>query len=60
MAAEIGPDDAGLYTELFRELFDGRNESLTDGVQQALGRPPRDFADYCRDTASSGAWQRAA
>lgn len=60
MAGEIGPDDAGLYTELFRELFDGRNESLTQGVQQALGRPPRDFADYCRDTARSGAWQRAA
>jgi uncharacterized protein YbjT (DUF2867 family) len=60
MAGEIGPDDASLYTELFRELFDGRNESLTDGVQQALGRPPRDFADYCRDVAHSSAWNQAA
>lgn len=60
MAGEIGPDDAALYTELFRELFDGRNESLADGVQQALGRPARDFADYCRDAARSGAWQQAA
>jgi uncharacterized protein YbjT (DUF2867 family) len=60
MAGEIGPDDAALYTELFRELFDGRNESLTDGVQQALGRPPRDFADFCRDIARSGAWAEAA
>ncbi|MHA6299204.1 NmrA family NAD(P)-binding protein [Devosia sp. CAU 1758] len=60
MIPEIGPDDAGLYTELFRELFDGRNESLTQGVQQALGRPPRDFANYCRDVARAGGWQQAA
>ena len=57
---ELGPEAAHLFTELFREVFDGRNESLTDGVQQALGRPPRDFADFCRDAARSGAWQRAA
>ncbi|WP_297104803.1 NmrA family NAD(P)-binding protein [uncultured Devosia sp.] len=60
MAGEIGPDDATLYTELFRELFDGRNESLTDGVQQALGRSPRDFADYCRGVVRSGGWAEAA
>ncbi|MBJ3784318.1 NmrA family NAD(P)-binding protein [Devosia sediminis] len=60
MAGEVGPEDAELYTELFRELFDGRNESVTDGVQQALGRPPRDFADFCRTVARSGAWHQAA
>jgi len=42
--------------ELIAEVLDGRNSYLTDGVQQALGRPPRDFADYARDTAASGAW----
>ena len=26
------------------------------GVQQALGRPPRDFADYARQAAAAGAW----
>ena len=29
---------------------------LTDGVQQALGRAPRDFADYARDAAATGVW----
>jgi hypothetical protein len=28
----------------------------TDGVQRALGRQPRDFADYARDAAATGVW----
>jgi uncharacterized protein YbjT (DUF2867 family) len=43
-------------TYLFSEVFDGRNARLTDGVQRALGRPPRDFAEYARDAASTGVW----
>jgi hypothetical protein len=43
-------------TYLFTEVLDGRNESLTDGVQRALGRPPRDFRDYARATAAAGAF----
>jgi hypothetical protein len=27
-----------------------------DGVQRALGRPPRDFTDYVRDAAATGIW----
>ena len=38
---------------LFAEVRDGRNASVADGVTRALGRPPRDFADYVRET---GAW----
>jgi hypothetical protein len=38
--------------------LDGRNAWLGDGVQRALGRPPRDFADYARDTAATGTWDR--
>jgi uncharacterized protein YbjT (DUF2867 family) len=45
-----------LLTYLFREVLDGRNAYLTDGVQQALGRAPRDFADYSRATAATGVW----
>ncbi|WP_100343443.1 NAD(P)H-binding protein [Compostimonas suwonensis] len=41
---------------LFSEVLDGRNESLGDGVQRALGRPPRDFAEFARAAAASGAW----
>lgn len=46
----------GLLTHLFAEVLDGRNASLTDGVHQALGRAPRDFADYARATAATGVW----
>ena len=41
---------------LFSTVLDGRNASLTDGVQRALGRPPKDFADYARDVAATGLW----
>ena len=46
-----------LLEYLFKSVLDGRNEYLTDGVQRALGRPPRDFRDYAHATAASGAWQ---
>jgi uncharacterized protein YbjT (DUF2867 family) len=45
-----------LLTYLFGEVLDGRNAHLADGVQRALGREPRDFADYARDAAASGVW----
>ena len=45
-----------LLTYLFREVLDGRNAHLTDGVRRALGREPRDFADYVRDVAATGVW----
>jgi uncharacterized protein YbjT (DUF2867 family) len=59
--AELGQhgmsdDEVWLVTYLFTEVLDGRNESLTDGVQRALGREPRDFSDYVRDTAPTGVW----
>lgn len=44
---------------LFTTVLDGRNAHLTDGVVRALGRPPRDFGDYCREAAASGIWNAA-
>jgi uncharacterized protein YbjT (DUF2867 family) len=41
---------------LFGEVLDGRNASLTDGVQRALGREPRDFSRYAREAAAAGVW----
>jgi uncharacterized protein YbjT (DUF2867 family) len=49
-----------LLTYLFSEVLDGRNAHLTDGVQRALGREPKDFADYARDAAASGVWNASA
>lgn len=60
-AAEL--DAAGLPRELsklvvylFSEVLDGRNASVAGGVARALHRPPRDFAQYVRETAATGAW----
>ncbi|NWK47213.1 NmrA family NAD(P)-binding protein [Ralstonia pickettii] len=45
---------------LFSEVLDGRNTQVADGVQRSLGRAPRDFADYVRDAAKTGAWSALA
>ena len=45
-----------LLTYLSTEVLDGRNARLTDGVRRALGRKPRDFADYAREAAATGVW----
>jgi len=59
LAGESGLPD--VYVELLglltREVLDGRNTYVTDGVSKALGRPPRDFSDYVGRTAASGAWK---
>ncbi|MEL6870259.1 MAG: NAD(P)H-binding protein [Pseudomonadota bacterium] len=44
---------------LFSTVLDGRNAHLTDGVQRALGRAPKDFADYAREVAATGIWRVA-
>ena len=45
-----------LLRYLFGVVLDGRNARVTNGVQRALGRPPRDFSDYTRTTAATGVW----
>jgi uncharacterized protein YbjT (DUF2867 family) len=52
----IPEDMAELVRYLFTEVLDGRNEYLSHGVREALGREPRDFRDYVRDAAASGIW----
>jgi len=45
---------------LFATVLDGRNAYLTDGVRRALGREPRDFADFAKDIAATGLWSAVA
>jgi uncharacterized protein YbjT (DUF2867 family) len=52
----LSPDELWLLTYLFTEVLDGRNAKLADGVQRALGREPRDFREFAREAAASGAW----
>jgi uncharacterized protein YbjT (DUF2867 family) len=49
-------EEARVFAEIFGTVLDGRNAHLTDGVQRALGRPPRDFAEYAAATAATGVW----
>jgi uncharacterized protein YbjT (DUF2867 family) len=44
-----------LLNHLFTEVL-GSKAQLADGVQRALGRAPRDFADYAREAAATGVW----
>jgi len=53
---DVAAEFVSLLTYLFSEVLDGRNAHLTDGVRRALGRDPRDFADYARDAAATGVW----
>ena len=55
--AQLPSDFVALIKYLFTEVLDGRNAYLTDGVQRALGRAPRDFTDYARLATADGAWK---
>ena len=50
-------DVASFLKELFEFVLDGHNAYLSDGVQQALGKKPRDFSDFVRAAAAAGAWR---
>lgn len=44
------------FAELFTLILDGRNAHLVHGVEEVLGRAPRDFADFAREAAATGVW----
>ncbi len=52
----VPADFAAQLTELFTTVLDGRNARITDGIQRALGRPPRDFSAYAKAAAETGVW----
>jgi uncharacterized protein YbjT (DUF2867 family) len=49
-------EDAEAVRDLFAVIRNHRSEYVSDGVQQVLGRPPRDFTDWARETAATGLW----
>jgi uncharacterized protein YbjT (DUF2867 family) len=51
----VSADEVALVTYLFSKVLDGRNESVTDGVRQVLGRSPRDLRDSVRTALAAGA-----
>ena len=51
----LAQDFIWLLNHLFTEVL-GSKVQLADGVQRALGREPKDFSDYARETAATGVW----
>jgi uncharacterized protein YbjT (DUF2867 family) len=45
-----------LLDYLFSTVLDGRNAYLTDGIERALGRSPKDFSNYAREVAATSVW----
>ena len=56
-AFEVPQEYVGLLSYLFSEVLDGRNQSVTNGVEEALGRKPKDFSEYVKAAVASGAWE---
>lgn len=54
---DVPGEYVALLSYLFTRVLDGRNSHLTNGVQRALGREPRDFADYAEIAAATGVWE---
>lgn len=53
------PDDVIWWLEyLFTETLDGRNATICDGVEQALGRKATDFSEYVKKTVATGVWSK--
>ncbi|WP_300530572.1 DUF4345 family protein [Maricaulis sp.] len=57
LESAAGQQFADIVTAIARETFDGRNAHVTGGVERAIGRPPRDFADFAKREAAAGAWR---
>jgi uncharacterized protein YbjT (DUF2867 family) len=56
VAAGVPADEATALADLFVEVLDGRNASVSGDVERALGRPATDFAAFARRTADTGVW----
>ncbi len=52
----LPPADAEAFADVIAPLREGKDEHVSDGVQRALGRPPRTFTEFARSTAAAGGW----
>jgi uncharacterized protein YbjT (DUF2867 family) len=49
-------EDSEAVRDLFAVIRNHRSDYVSEGVQQVLGRAPRDFADWAQETAKTGVW----
>lgn len=51
------PDDvARRLAGMLIDIREGRDLGVSDGVERALGRPPRSFEEFAADAAARGCW----
>ncbi|MCF0040870.1 NAD(P)H-binding protein [Dyadobacter fanqingshengii] len=55
----VPTDVISLLKYLFTEVMDGRNEYLSNGVEEALGRKPTDFKEFVQKTIGTGVWNQS-
>jgi len=53
----VPADYIWLINYLFTEVLgDERNAVVTNDIEKVLGRKPKDFSEYVRETAATGVW----
>ncbi len=53
---QVPEDHIWLINYLFTEVLDGRNSSVTNDIEKVLGRKAKNFAEYARETVTTGIW----
>lgn len=53
---QIPEDIVWLMQYLFTEISDGRNESITNDIENIIGRKPTTFGEYVAKTNQTGVW----
>ncbi|HOX82835.1 MAG TPA: NmrA family transcriptional regulator [Chryseolinea sp.] len=56
---QVPEDHIWLAEYLFTQVLDGRNSSITNDIEKVLGRKPKDFTEYVRETVVTGVWNSA-
>ena len=56
VAAGVPAEEAAALADLFVDVLDGRNASVSGDVERVLGRPATDFTAFARRTAETGVW----
>ncbi|WP_323756035.1 NmrA family NAD(P)-binding protein [Roseivirga sp.] len=59
--ANVPDDYIWLINYLFTEVLDAKgNNMITGDIEKVLGRKPKDFSQYAKETASTGVWNSVA
>ena len=56
-SAGVPSDYIWLFDYLFREVLGKpENQEISNDVEKVLGRKPKDFSEFARETAKTGVW----